>query len=327
MLKILIVFAACALIAAIFFVQRRLRPHDISFEWRASPSAPAEFPVYLISGFTFLNGRSLDGIPDDRFVATGWGEADTVHLIGRDQKPLPDEAHLQYYSLIDRKFFEARFALPAETLQRHFAEGWIDTQERRNDFDFLIFGLGPEGHISVWIQGARNRILIGEYRAQEYAGQISELIKDPQLSTEEFLRIPFTNRPQDQAAFLDPAAARHWPERKRRFDWKLSVDFGEIHSAEISAADGEQTARIYRKDEIWTTAVPNTITLSMIENGKKMALEANCPVDKLLPLFAATDGPSELRISRAGGAISLALLQPSGETPLTPCKARYWEHL
>src|SRR5690625_8041345 len=67
------------------------------FDWKATESAPKNFPIQIINGTFIYHGRS-DGaglyVPSGGLLGTGWGELSSSHTVGPDRKPLPDRVKI-----------------------------------------------------------------------------------------------------------------------------------------------------------------------------------------------------------------------------------------
>src|SRR5690625_444757 len=88
------------------------------FDWKATESAPKNFPIQIINGTFIYHGRS-DGaglyVPSGGLLDKGWGEMISSHIVGPDLKPLPDRLKITFFSYLEDQFYEGVFDLPYET--------------------------------------------------------------------------------------------------------------------------------------------------------------------------------------------------------------------
>src|SRR5690625_3500537 len=88
------------------------------FDWKATESAPKNFPIKIIDGTFIYHGRS-DGtglyVPSGGLLDKGWGEMISSHIVGPDLKPLPDRLKITFFSYLEDQFYEGVFDLPYET--------------------------------------------------------------------------------------------------------------------------------------------------------------------------------------------------------------------
>jgi hypothetical protein len=110
--------------------------------------------VEILAGDLIVGDGSVY-IPDGRFVANGWGEIGSTHIVGEDVKPLPTTLDLTWLSYAEDLFYSGEFTLDhdrlADMLERGFPaparDGWTT-------YGRLIVGMAPGGWISIWLAGA-----------------------------------------------------------------------------------------------------------------------------------------------------------------------------
>ena len=79
--------------------------------------------MQLVSGeFRWAGGGSLY-IPSATLHG-GWGRAVSLHVVGDELKPLPDSVEVLFFSFLENKFYQGRFALPRDSIARLFREGF-----------------------------------------------------------------------------------------------------------------------------------------------------------------------------------------------------------
>ena len=125
-------------------------------DWLASESAPNDYPMEVISG-TFLYPGEDHGlyVPDGKTVHHGWGYPVSTHVVGPDQKPLPDRLRITYYSYLEDQFYRGEFELPYERIVQMVNEGYENnkTPPETMYYDELTVGMAPGGSVAVWLVG------------------------------------------------------------------------------------------------------------------------------------------------------------------------------
>ncbi|MAN50780.1 MAG: hypothetical protein CMG77_02535 [Marinimicrobium sp.] len=125
-------------------------------DWLASESAPNDYPMEVISG-TFLYPGDDHGlyVPDGKTVHHGWGYPVSTHVVGPDQKPLPDRLRITYYSYLEDQFYRGEFELPYESIVQMVNEGYPNhkTPPATMYYDELTVGMAPGGSVAVWLVG------------------------------------------------------------------------------------------------------------------------------------------------------------------------------
>ncbi|WP_341938819.1 DUF2931 family protein [Marinimicrobium sp. C2-29] len=126
-------------------------------DWMASESAPKDYPMKVVSG-TFLYPGKDHGlyVPSGKTVYGGWGKSISTHVVGPDQKPLPDRLHITYYSYLEDQFYRGEFDLPYETIVKMFNEGFQShkTPPKTKRYHKIAVGMAPGGSVAVWLIGA-----------------------------------------------------------------------------------------------------------------------------------------------------------------------------
>ena len=78
------------------------------FDWKASESAPENYPMQIIRGNLHYHGdASGDGlyVPSGGVISDGWGRMISSHITGPDLKPLPDKLDITFFSYMEDTFY------------------------------------------------------------------------------------------------------------------------------------------------------------------------------------------------------------------------------
>jgi hypothetical protein len=130
------------------------------FEWKASESAPKNFPMQIIRGNLHYHGdASGDGlyVPNGVVISHGWGRMRSSHITGPDLKPLPDKLDITFFSYMEDTFYQGSFDLPYDKILRLFRDGEARPKKKdrqgkdmKNDYRIIV-GVAPGGTVAVWV--------------------------------------------------------------------------------------------------------------------------------------------------------------------------------
>src|SRR5690625_111232 len=142
------------------------------FDWKATESAPKNFPIKIIDGTFIYHGRS-DGtglyVPSGGLLDKGWGEMISSQIVGPDLKPLPDRLKITFFSYLEDQFYEGVFDLPYETILSLFKE------QRTNggpEYHRSMVGVAPGGYVAVWLKGHIKSTEVFFGRAEPVEGEL-----------------------------------------------------------------------------------------------------------------------------------------------------------
>ncbi len=163
------------------------------YDWLASESAPKGYPMKILHG-SFLYPGEDHGlyIPSLKLIYNGWGRPVSTHVVGDDEKPLPDRIEITFYSYAEDQFYRGQFKLPHEVISDRFSDGYegLNIDQGTRYFDEITAGVAPGGHVAVW--------LVGPGRTEEILFEQAEPID---LDWEEFWRLSYSNtdlEPRDE---------------------------------------------------------------------------------------------------------------------------------
>lgn len=162
------------------------------FEYLASESAPKDFPMTIVDGYLLFPGDSGSlYIPYGKTIHHGWGESVSTHVVGEDFKPLPDGLRVLYFSYLEDVFYAGDFDLPYEEILRLFSEGYYDFfQNEQITYGWIVTGVAPGGHISVWLSGLGGRqVLVFTGKAEKVEVPWTRIIDNPDISRSDFIKM------------------------------------------------------------------------------------------------------------------------------------------
>jgi len=202
----LAVVPALVMLGTLWLYSGQGRVEKSKFDWLASNSAPAGCPMRIIMGdFHFRGGGSLYIPPAS--LHGGWGAPASVHVVGADEKPLPDRMTIVFYSYLEDKLYRGDFQLPYERIAKLFAEGYRSYDYRTPPhitFERLIAGVAPGGSVAVWVDGIGREQEVFFGRAQEFDGDWHQITGMPPHVNREENRV----RSLNQAVTTDPMTER-----------------------------------------------------------------------------------------------------------------------
>ena len=154
------------------------------FDWLATESAPANYPMKIISGnlryHDNKDGRGLY-VPAGSIVSPGWGNGVSTHITGDDLKPLPDQLSITYFSYAENAFYTGKFDLPYDKILKLFKEG-SSTRDDPNWYHYITVGVAPGGAVSVWVSSPSKKIEVFHGQSEKVE---MDLIKVMNLTTKD----------------------------------------------------------------------------------------------------------------------------------------------
>jgi hypothetical protein len=137
------------------------------FEWYPSECAPELYPINIVSAKLILNNYSIVDVPSGSDMANGWGAIGRTHIVGDDNKSLPESLQVLWFSYVENEFYQGDFVLPKDSLTKLFNEGFIDPNTMKRDhYDRIVVGFAPGGYVAVWAKGGQITTEIGFFKAK-----------------------------------------------------------------------------------------------------------------------------------------------------------------
>ena len=269
------------------------------YEWVPTATAPSEFPAYTMIGFLGFQNGSTVRLPGDNVTASGWGETGAIELIEPRFKPIPVSLDAVWFSVIESKFYHATFKLPLQLVESTFAAGFrAPPGEEPTPISRVIVGYAPGGDVAVWARGGRVVHMLGMFKAQEVNMRVSELIKNPDMSEQDFINDCLKGIITDQRLReikSSPLPLGHWADLDRRYNWfpYLRGEYSEI-LIWVKGANGEQDWFAQGADNAVTTSAtkqlprPDVLNASWkMKNGRQYVARIQFSLPHLTKAFDA----------------------------------------
>jgi len=136
------------------------------FEWYPTECAPELYPINIVSAKLLLNNHSTVDVPSGSDMANGWGAIGQIHIVGDDNKPMPESLRVLWFSYVENEFYQGDFVLPKDILTKLFNESFIDPNDRQpGHYDRIVVGFAPGGYVAVWAKGGQITTEIGFFKA------------------------------------------------------------------------------------------------------------------------------------------------------------------
>src|SRR5690625_2780170 len=198
------------------------------YDWKATESAPKNFPIKIIDGTFIYHGRS-DGtglyVPSGGLLDKGWGEMISSHIVGPDLKPLPDRLKITFFSYLEDQFYEGVFDLPYETILSLFKE---QSTNGGPEYHRIMVGVAPGGYVAVWLKGHIKTTEVFFGRAEPVEGELKAFGRVIPNRSEYVLSEVEDN--------VDPSVLRRireegipfdrWANFRQRYHWKPVFMYG-----------------------------------------------------------------------------------------------------
>jgi len=205
------------------------QPEPEQFEWLPGVDAPEAYPIKIIGGeFKSLNGYSPQ-LPTSDFVNSGWGETGGIMAVGPDKRAVPDSLSITWLSFAERKFYKGNFVLPKLRLTALFREGYVYHEtNKKEEYNYLVLGLSPGGHIVLWIAGGRKQVFVAAFKAAEVKLSAKDVHPDDRyLFQGNFIKesyernVPLKVRDSIKVRGIQPDI---FQQRQKKYSWHFRVN-------------------------------------------------------------------------------------------------------
>jgi len=300
-----------------------------TYEWYPTEAAPEDAPVLLLNGDLLLADGGTTYVPDHRMAGKGWGEVGSIDVVGDDLKVLPASVSLRWFSYLEDRFYAGEFTLPADRMEAVFAQGTpMPPPRSREPYRYLIFGMAPGGHVSVWACADRVVREIARFRASPTEVPWTEIIETPTPTRAEHIRqvLEQTQSAEQIALHRSPTWLALWDDYPRRLAWAPQLTGADPKGAILwlKGLNGERDwadlADPQRGGEPLPPTLPMPASMRLIwyAGGARHSAEiALDPVETVAAFRKLADsgraGPMTLVVEPAGNAATVDVFLRRGE--------------
>ena len=276
--------------------------NDTKFEWLATESAPAHYPMKIIQGTFIYHGEAEQGlyIPSGGTLSAGWGQAISGHTAGERLKPLPDRLKIIFFSYAEKQFYKGEFDLPYEKILALFRDGTTVNPHVRSDgstvpaYSRIMVGIAPGGAVAVW--------LIAPRKTEVFFGQAQKVEIDPGRA----FGLPFKSKEQADTYIrevleesITPKELESlkkngipfglWARYRNRYDWQPTVSKGHsFENVNVSYLNGEYISNwdlTDKKEMNNPKPVPMKASFHSAMNDKKLIFEMEFDEQEAMAAF------------------------------------------
>ncbi|MEM7159102.1 MAG: DUF2931 family protein [Myxococcota bacterium] len=289
------------------------------YEWLASESAPAGFPMKVLSGGFTDPAGGFKYVPPNKVIHHGWGTPVSTHLVGEDMAPLPNRLEIEFFSYAEDASYAGSFELPVEAIEALFEAGYHSRRlGEHTTYERLTVGIAPGGHVTVWAVGVDRTAEVWSGCAPEVEVDFERVAGKMLTPREEYVRGQLQRRlSESQRSTLDHDGVPigRWEQFRLRYPWSLAFDgFRPGVVGPLELFNGEQEIVEWRSEGgVWFRPVPRALELR-VELGGRRSLRYLLRFDRAeifsaFTQLAVADKPMELSIGIAG-ALSVCLRNP-----------------
>lgn len=198
------------------------------FDWLASDSGPKGYPMEIIRGDLLLsNGGSLY-IPNGRTLHKGWGNMESLHVVGPELKPLPTGLEITFFSYAEDTFYRGSFDLPYDDILALFREGYYSPKTRaETSYEHIVTGVAPGGVVALWLLGTDRRTEVFYGQAEKVDIPWSDVVQNPDITREDYVRLELEESlsPGElENIKRDGIPFGRWDGYRKLYDWQPVVD-------------------------------------------------------------------------------------------------------
>ena len=314
------------------------------FDWRATESAPKNYPMKILSGSLGYHDKSGSlYVPSGVTLYNGWGKGRSSHIVGEDFKPLPDRLSITFFSYTENQFYKGKFDLPYDKILALFNKGFYSPLHDKDiTYDRIVTGVAPGGYVTVWLWGYEKRIEVFHGQAEKADIEWGKFTNATHISREENIRLILDESLKTPEAIetlkKNGVPLGLWESYSKRYNWKpvfSGIDLRDKRIGLINYLNGEQDYIDYPLNEDVeksTRAIPRYMEFIMTRKGKKaLLIEITFNEETIVKLFEKLSNdnqPLELLLTMdvVSGKqnISVALRNDKETAPLTGTDFKFY---
>lgn len=281
------------------------------YDWTATLSAPEEYPIEVYKGEIIAEDfrQFLKGFGT---IDKGWGENGPMVVVGPDLKKLPDSLVITWRSLIEKKNYTGKWALPTNKIAQFFKTGFINPDNNKKEtYNSFVIGLAPKGNVVLWLSGSSKQLEIASFKAQETVINSSSVDEDDKyLFSQEYYDITLRNIEKGKPEIYQKITSNSLPkpeiyERIRtEFLWKPEILFENssysLKEETITTFSGELEVLFNEgllSDKFEERKVPNEISFFVLleDKSEKWYWVKMLDVNELLNAFNDFDKGAKIK--------------------------------
>lgn len=213
------------------------------FDWLPSESAINKYPMTLVQGDLVLRDGSYLYVPSKDVIHNGWGKIGSTHVVGANEKALPVKLSAKWFSYAENKFFAGEFTLPYDKILELFKRGFVSPRDgKKTTFDYIIFGIGPEGAVSVWVAAEGIVLEVAKYRGTEVDIPWTAVTENEEIPRSQYVRevLEETLKPHELLELKEKGVVPGISDLySKQYKWDLSVTGQSNHTAWLDTSNGE----------------------------------------------------------------------------------------
>jgi len=231
------------------------------FDWKATESAPHNFPMKIVQGSLFYPDSGLLYVPDRKKIHHGWGISVSTHVVGPDLKPLPKRLEITFFSYTENQFYHGVFELPYARILALMQTGFYSPKEEEQiTYYKIMVGVAPGGTVSVWLMSIDGVIEVFSGQAKKVDTDWKQINNNPKITREEYVRSGLENTLTPEALHAlkqNGVPLGRWQIYRKRYDWQPLFTGLEPPAliSFISYFNGEQNFLYYPLNEVDATAL------------------------------------------------------------------------
>lgn len=130
-----------------------------------SGTAPVLYPTDTFFGLLWFGKDEALEVPKKYPYQGEWGQPISIHLLEREDYPVPGMLDMVWLSIVERKFYSIVKMLPTERFEELFGQQDEESGEPR--FEHIVVGMAPYGGLALWVHGNTKSVLVDWMQAEE----------------------------------------------------------------------------------------------------------------------------------------------------------------
>lgn len=194
------------------------------FDWQATESAPKDYPMEIVSGNLHFPVSGSLYVPSKKTIHHGWGTGVSSHLVGDDQKPIPERLEISFFSYTENQFYTGEFTLPYKHMLELFQQGYY-SPKMKDDITYyqVVVGISPGGNVAVWLAGIDKTTEVFYGQAKKADIDWTQVLDNPDISREQFIQMELDDAlsPEAQKSLkANGIQTDSWDKYRKQYLWQ-----------------------------------------------------------------------------------------------------------